>query len=163
MIDTLSQLFIAQLRDLYHAEKQQLQTLPRLHEVATKDGLRAHLDRYLDQTRDQVVRLERVFGLVNEEPQERKCRAMQGLIAETEDTLRDCVSPDVRDAAIVASMQRIQHYQIAGYGTVRTYARMIGEEEASKLLQTTLDEEGEADRTLTELAERDVNSQALAG
>lgn len=161
MMDTLKDLLIEQIKDLYHAEQQLANWLPRIQKEASAPRLQKVLERHINETRDQIGRLKQVFGLLGVEPEERKCRAMLGLIAEADDTLKDCRTPSVRDAAIIASMQRIQHYEMAGYGTARSYAETLDENEAAELLQTSLNEEGDTDHTLTDLAKDRVNQEAV--
>jgi len=161
MITTLKDLFIEQLKDLYHAEKQLEQVLPRLSAAATSADVKNLLDKHFKETNDHVTRLEKVFELIGVKPEERKCRAMVGLISEADDVLKDCEAPEVRDAAIVSSAQRIQHYEMAGYGTARTYARTLGEDDAADVLQQTLDEEGRMDDVLTKIAKQSVNPEAI--
>jgi ferritin-like metal-binding protein YciE len=161
VIDSLKGLFIEQIKDLYHAEKQLLEALPRMSAAASAVPLKDVLERHNGETRDQVTRLEQVLELLGERPEPRKCRAMVGLVAEMDEMLADCKSAEVRDAAIIASAQRIQHYEMAGYGTARTHAETLGENEAAQILQRTLEEEGQTDHILTDLAKGGVNRQAV--
>lgn len=160
-MQTLKDLFMEQIKDLYHAERQLLNVLPKLSTAASSDSLKTALDAHAEETREHITRLDRVFELMNEPPVERKCRAMMGIIAEASDVLNECGTEEVRDAAIVSSTQRIQHYELAGYGTARTYAETIGADEAAKVLQLTLDEERNMDNMLTELAQNAVNQEAV--
>ncbi|MEX2219132.1 MAG: ferritin-like domain-containing protein [Phycisphaerales bacterium] len=158
----LKDLYVEELRDLYNAEKQLIKALPRMAKAASADQLAAAFEDHLEETRGQVERLEAVFRGLKASPGGKKCEAMQGLIAEAESMMRDADDPDVLDAALISAAQRVEHYEIAGYGTVRTYARLLGREGDVTLLQETLDEEGRADKKLTRLAERVINQRAMS-
>jgi ferritin-like metal-binding protein YciE len=160
-IDSLQKLFVHELKDLYSAENQILEALPKMAEKASNPALRQAFEQHRSQTEEQVKRLDRIFDSLDFQPGGHKCRGMEGLIEEGEDVMEDAENDDVRDAGMIAAAQRVEHYEIAGYGTARTYARMLGNEEAARLLQQTLDEEGETDKKLTQLAESQVNLDAM--
>jgi ferritin-like metal-binding protein YciE len=150
--ESLHDLYLNELRDMYHAENQIIKTLPKMIESVNSSELRNALSNHLEQTRTHVDRLEQVFRLHNEEIKEEKCKGMQGIIDEGKDLSKHDENLGVRDAAIIASAQKVEHYEIASYGTLRTWAKLMGHDEAAILLQQTLDEEGEADKKLTQIA-----------
>lgn len=160
-LNSLRDLFIDELRDLYSAETQITEALPKLIEKASYPELKSALQEHLDVTRGQITRLETIFKGLNEKPEGETCKGMKGVIKEGDDMAGRDGSPSVIDAAIISAAQRVEHYEMAGYGTVRTYAELLGETEYANLLQETLDEEKEADESLTELA-RTINVQAKA-
>lgn len=160
-LNSLRDLFIDELRDLYDAENQITDALPKLIEKASYPELKSALQEHLDVTRGQITRLETIFNGLNEKPEGETCKGMKGVIKEGDDMAGRDGSPSVIDAAIISAAQRVEHYEMAGYGTVRTYAELLGETEYANLLQETLDEEKEADESLTELA-RTINVQAKA-
>ena len=149
---TLHDLYVNELRDLYHAENQIIKALPKMIESANSAELRSALNDHLEQTRIHVERLEQVFRLHNEEAKAEKCKGMQGIIDEGKDLAKHDENLDVRDAAIIAAAQKVEHYEMASYGTARTWAGLMDYDEAARLLQQTLDDEGEADKKLTEIA-----------
>jgi ferritin-like metal-binding protein YciE len=158
--ETLHDLYLNELHDLYHAENQIIKALPKMIESANLSELRNALSNHLEQTRGHVERLEQVFRLHNEEIEGEKCKGMQGIIDEGKDLIKHDENLDVRDAAIISAAQKVEHYEMAGYGTVRTWAKMMNHDEAAVLLQQTLDEEGEADKKLTEIA-MTLNAEAV--
>jgi len=158
--NSLRELYIEQLKDLYDAEHQIIKALPKMIDAAKSEELQDALNEHLDVTREQASRLERIFKNLSERPKAEKCKGMQGIIQEGDDLIGEIKNEDLRDAAIIASAQRVEHYEMAGYGTARTYAELLEEQEASELLQQTLGEEEEADQVLTNLAE-DINAEAL--
>ncbi len=161
-IENLSDLFVDQLQDLYSAEEQIIETLPKMAEKATSPGLRSALNEHLQQTRGQVRRLDQIFdALPNSARKKRKCKGAEGIIDEGKELLKDAKDADTRDAAIIASAQRVEHYEISAYGTARTYAQLLGRPEWARLLAETEDEEKEADRKLNALAEK-INIEARA-
>ena len=160
-LNSLRDLFIDELRDLYDAETQITEALPKLIEKAHYPELKSALQEHLQVTRGQIGRLDQIFGKLNEKPTGETCSGMKGLIKEGDNMAGRDGSPSVIDAAIISAAQRVEHYEMAGYGTVRTYADLLGESEFANLLQQTLDEEKEADETLTELA-KTINVQAKA-
>lgn len=159
---SLQELYVEQLRDLYDAENQIIKALPDMIEVASSPELKQALNEHLEVTKTQATRLEEIFSKLGEKPKGEKCKGMQGVLQEGSDLVEDIDDPNVRDAAIIASAQRVEHYEMAGYGTARTYATLLGEDAASQLLEQTLDEEKEADDKLTELAD-DINVEAQSG
>ncbi len=159
-LDSLHDLYVDELKDLYNAENQLLKALPRMAKKATAPELKAAFTEHLEVTRTQVGRLEQIFGALEVSPKGKKCKAMEGLVAEGADVIGEDGEPAVIDAALIACAQRVEHYEMAGYGCVRTFAKLLGYEDAVALLQETLDEEGEADKKLTELAETVINVDA---
>jgi ferritin-like metal-binding protein YciE len=162
-IDSLTQLYVEDLKDLYSAEKQILQALPKMVKKATNPQLKKAFEEHLRVSETHVERLERIFEGLGKSPRGKKCKGMEGLLEEGKEVMQEDMEPDVLDAALIAAAQKVEHYEMAGYGTVRTYAQLLGENQAAKLLQQTLDEEGEADKKLTQLAESSVNVEAMAG
>jgi ferritin-like metal-binding protein YciE len=159
-LGSLQDLYILELRDIYSSEDQILNRLPKMIKRAESGELRTALENHLEQTRSHVTRLERVFEMHGEEPKKQKCKGMHGLLEESDEMLGKDAAPAVRDAAIISACQRVEHYEIAAYGSVRTYAEQIGHERAAAVLQETLDEERAADQKLTEIAKNVVNIQA---
>lgn len=151
-LNSLHTLFIEQLRDLYNAENQLIKALPKMAGAATSSDLKQAFNGHLEETRDQVQRLEKIFTDLNESPQGETCEAMQGLIKEGEEVIQAQGDGAVKDAALIAAAQRVEHYEIAGYGVVRTFADKFGYDHAKDLLDTTLQEEGGADDKLNDLA-----------
>ena len=159
-IDSLRKLYIEELKDLYSAEKQILQALPKMAKKASNPQLKAGFEEHLRQTEGHVQRLEQIFEGLGKSPRGKKCKGMEGVIEEGKEVMQEDMDDDTRDAALIAAAQRVEHYEMAGYGTVRTYAQLLGERDAVKLLQTTLDEEGQTDKKLTQLAES-INVEAM--
>jgi ferritin-like metal-binding protein YciE len=159
-IDSLRKLYVEELKDLYSAEKQILQALPRMAKKASNPQLKAGFEEHLRQTEEQVKRLDRIFEALGKSGRGKKCKGMEGLLEEGKEVLQEDMDDETRDAALIAAAQRVEHYEIAGYGTVRTYAQLLGEDAAVKLLQQTLDEEGATDKKLTALAES-INVEAM--
>ena len=153
-------LFVAQLEDLYDAEKRLTDALPKMAEAANSSQLKQALREHLTETQGHVSRLEQIFREVNKEPKRETCQAMKGLISEGEDLIKAKGDPDVKDAALIAGAQRVEHYEISGYGTARAFARRLGFTQAANLLQQTLQEEKAADEKLNSIAEASVNVQA---
>lgn len=160
-LDSLQALLISELKDLYSAENQLLKALPRMAKASSAPELRAAFTEHLEVTRGQIGRLDQVFSMLELAPKGKKCKAMEGLIAETKELLEEDAEASVLDAALIAAGQRVEHYEIAGYGCVKTFAKLLGMDEVAGLLQQTLDEEGEADKKLTALAESIINVGAL--
>lgn len=160
-LDTLKKLYIEELRDVYNAEQQLVKALPKMAKAASSDDLRDAIENHLDQTKGQVERLEQIFEGLDESPKGKTCQAMKGLIEEGSEILEEKGEDSVIDAGIIAAAQKVEHYEIATYGTLRTWADLLNQDEAAGLLQETLDEEGDADKTLNELAEDIVNPEAL--
>ena len=159
--ENLQDLYVEQLRDLYSAETQILQALPKMISKTSHPDLKSALQEHRKITEKQVERLDTIFSELGERAGGHKCKGMEGLLEEGEEALKDFKDADVLDAAIIASAQRVEHYEMAGYGTVRSMANMLGFDKQADLLQETLNEEGEADHKLTGLAERVVNIDAL--
>ena len=159
-LESLKQLYVEQLRDLYSAETQILGALPKLAARASHPELKAAFQEHEQQTQEQVRRLDGIFQALGEKPQGHHCKGMEGLLKEGEEMLREKADPDVLDAGLIAAAQRVEHYEIAGYGCVRTYAARLGLQDQAQTLQTTLDEEGDTDQRLTDLAERIINPDA---
>ncbi|MCA1684617.1 MAG: ferritin-like domain-containing protein [Planctomycetia bacterium] len=160
-LNTLKDLYVMELKDLYNAEKQILKALPKMAKAATSPELQAAFKEHLEQTKGQVERLETIFEGLGMKATGKTCRAMEGLIEEGKELIAEEPEPTVLDAGLISAAQRVEHYEIAGYGSVRTYARTLGEEDAARLLQLTLDEEGETDKKLTALAEQIINAEAV--
>ena len=159
-LDSLQALYVDELKDLYSAEKQLLKALPKMAKAASDEQLAANFLEHARVTERQVQRLERIFADLDESPRGKKCVGMEGLIEEAQELLKEDSEPDVLDAGLIAKAQHVEHYEIAGYGTVRTYAEQLGLTRHAELLQQTLDEEGEADKRLSALAESSINLQA---
>jgi len=159
---TLRDLYVAELKDLYSAEKQLVKAIPKMAKAASSPELRESFQEHWEQTKGHVERLETIFEELGKSPKGETCEAMKGLVEEGGKLIEEKgkADPSVLDAALISAAQRVEHYEIAGYGSVRTYARMLDERGAVHLLQQTLDEEGETDKKLTELAERVVNVEA---
>ncbi len=159
-LESLYDLYVSELRDLYSAEDQIAKTLPKVIQKTQSPELRAALESHLEETRGHVSRLERVFEMHGEEPKKQKCKGMQGILEEGDEMIGKDATPAVRDAAIISACQRVEHYEIAAYGTVRTYAKQLGQERAAGVLQETLDEESAANEKLTQIAGTRVNIEA---
>jgi len=162
-MESLDELLAEELKDIYSAEKQLLRALPKMAKKASARELKTALQEHTEMTQRQVERLEDVFAALGKPPKAKTCKAMQGLIEEATEIMQEDASPAVLDAGIIAAAQKVEHYEIASYGTVRTWARLCGQEEAANLLQETLDEESQTDERLTELAESIVNPRAEEG
>ena len=161
-MESLRDLYIDQLKDLYSAENQLIKALPKMAKAASDDQLRTAFENHLEETRGHAERLQQIFEKLGARPTGKKCKAMEGLVAEGKEMMDEDAEPEVMDAGLIAAAQRIEHYEIAGYGTVRTYAELLGDKEAARLLQQTLDEEGKTDKMLTQIAEDTINVQAQA-
>ena len=161
-LKTLQDLYVDQLKDLFNAENQLLKALPRMAKAATSPELSDAFTEHLAETKVQIERLETIFTELEVSPRGKTCKAMAGLLEEGAEAISEDADPCVRDAALIAAAQRVEHYEMAGYGCVRTFARLLGHEDAAQLLQTTLDEEGSTDKKLTELAESIINSEAVS-
>ena len=160
-LDTLQKLYIEVLRDLYSAENQLLKALPKMAKGASSEELKNAFEKHLEQTETHVERLENIFEQLDQTPKGKTCRAMKGLIEEGSEILKEEGDPSVLDAGIIVAAQKVEHYEIAGYGSVRTFAELLGQNKAVELLQTTLDEESEANELLNGLAESVINPEAL--
>jgi len=151
-ITTLHQLFVEQLKDLYSAETQLIEALPKMAEAAHASPLKKGFQLHLKQTREHARRLEKILKGLGASPEGKTCKAMQGLVKEGDETISENASSAVKDAALIAAAQRVEHYEIAGYGTVRTYATLLGQKGAAQLLAATLKEEADTDKKLTAAA-----------
>jgi ferritin-like metal-binding protein YciE len=156
----LKELYVDELKDIYNAENQLVKALPKVAKAATSDDLRTGFEEHLEQTRGHVQRLEQIFKALGEKPTGKKCKGMEGLVAEGQEMMDEDFEDDLMDAALISAAQRVEHYEIAAYGTVRTYAELLGEDEAVTLLEQTLEEEKETDQKLSDLAS-DINVKAL--
>jgi ferritin-like metal-binding protein YciE len=162
-MESLRELYIDELKDLYSAEKQLVRALPKMAECATNPELRQAFEAHLAQTEGHVERLEKIFQTLEASPGGKKCKGMEGLIEEGEEMMREDAQDDVLDAGLISKAQHVEHYEIAGYGTVRTYALILGETAHADLLQQTLNEEKAADELLSTIAEGSVNIDAAIG
>jgi len=156
----LRELYVEELRDLYSAEKQLVKALPKMAKAATSSDLRSGFEEHLKQTKGHVSRLEQIFDSLDENPNGKTCKGMEGLIKEGSEMIEEDPEDEQLDAGLISAAQRVEHYEIAGYGCVRTYAQLLGDDEAMSLLDETLKEEKETDAKLTELAEN-INVEAL--
>lgn len=161
-MDSLRELLLDELSDLYSAEKQLVKALPKMVKAATSPKLKKAFESHLKVTVAQVGRLEQVFQELDEKPKRKVCKAMQGLIEEGSEIISEDGLPTVKDAALIGAGQRVEHYEMAGYGTARSFAASLSLPKVAKLLQKTLDEEGAADKTLNDLALSDINPAAVA-
>ncbi|RNI29139.1 YciE/YciF ferroxidase family protein [Rufibacter latericius] len=159
-LKTLEDLFEHQLKDLYSAEKQGIAALTKMIKATEDQKLKQALETHLEETRAQKDRLEQVCELVGTSPGRMKCKAMEGLVEEGEETIEEDATPEVKDAGLIASVQRMEHYEIAGYGTAAHFAERLGHAEAAKLLRQTLEEEQRTDTLLNELAKSYINEKA---
>ena len=157
----LQELLIEELRDIYHAEGQLLKALPKMAKAATSERLKEAFERHLEETETHVERLEQVFESMGEPVKGKKCKAMEGLLEEGKEIMEEHAESPLLDAALICAAQKVEHYEIASYGTVCTWAELLGLEEVSGLLRETLDEEKTTDETLTEIAESDINTEAV--
>jgi ferritin-like metal-binding protein YciE len=162
-MESLEDLFVNELKDLYSAEKQLVKALPRMAKAASSSKLRKGFEDHLKQTEGHVARLEKIFDSLDVKPRGPKCAAMEGLIEEGKTMMKEDAPEAVMDAALIAAAQRVEHYEIAGYGTVRSFARLLGHTEAERLLQKTLEEESETNEKLNKLAETEINEAAMQG
>jgi ferritin-like metal-binding protein YciE len=160
-IATMEDLFIDELRDLYDAEKQLTKALPKMAKAASSSELRMAFEDHLRETEQQVQRLEQIFNLLDQRPTGKKCAAMTGLVKEGEEVVSDTDEVPVRDAGLIAAAQKVEHYEMSGYGSARSHAQILGYPEAVSLLEKTLDEEKRADQKLNDLAESVVNEDAV--
>jgi ferritin-like metal-binding protein YciE len=160
--DSLRRLYVEELRDLYNAETQMVKALPKMAKASSSTELRQAFEEHLRQTAEQVSRLEQIFEMLEEKPTGKKCLGMDGLVKEGAQTMKEDYDGAVMDAAIIGAAQRVEHYEIAGYGTVREFARLLGENEHVSLIEQTLEEEKQTDEKLTQLAEQ-INREAEEG
>jgi ferritin-like metal-binding protein YciE len=162
-LDTLEKLYVDELRDIYNAENQLLKALPKMAKGSSSPDLKSGFEKHLRQTESHVERLEQIFAELNESPKGKTCHGMKGLIEEGSEILKEDGEESVLDAGIIVAAQKVEHYEMAAYGSARTFARLLGQEKAAELLQTTLDEESETNESLNQLAENMVNPEALIG
>jgi ferritin-like metal-binding protein YciE len=161
-LDTVEKLYIGELRDLYSAENQLLKALPKMAKAASSQELKDAFEKHLEQTKGHVERLEQIFQQLNENPKGKSCHGMKGLIEEGSEILKEDGEDSVLDAGIIVAAQKVEHYEIASYGSVRAFAQLLGKDEAAQLLQSTLDEESETNEILNRLAEGIVNPEAFS-
>jgi ferritin-like metal-binding protein YciE len=157
--NALMELFVDELKDLYDAESRLVKTLPKVAKAATSEKLRSAVEEHWEQTKGHVDRLKEIFDNLAEKPSGKKCAGMMGILKEGEELMDEDYEGEVMDAALISAAQRVEHYEIAAYGCVRTWADLLGENEASSLLDKTLEEEKETDEKLTQLAE-EINVEA---
>jgi ferritin-like metal-binding protein YciE len=158
--DSLKKLYIEELKDLYSAENQLVKALPKMAKAASSDHLRKGFEKHLEQTKRHVERLEEIFRSLQESPKGKKCMGMEGLINEGSEVIGEDFEGAVMDAALIGAAQRVEHYEIAAYGTVREFAKILEEPKQASLLEETLNEEKETDEKLTDLS-REINTQAV--
>ena len=161
-LENLENLLLLQLEDLYSAEDQLIEALPKMADAAASPELKSAFETHLEETRHQKQRLEEAFRMLGKQPEMETCEAMKGLIKEGSDIINLEGEPDVKDAALIAAAQRVEHYEIAGYGCARSFARRLGRQSVAQLLQQTLDEEANADKILSHIAETSINAEAAA-
>ncbi len=161
-MESLQELFVHELKDLYSAENQLIKALPKMAQAATAPELKQGFEAHLEQTKIHAQRIEQIFEELDGQPGGVKCKGMEGVIKEVEEAIKEDAEPAVQDAALIAAAQRVEHYEIAGYGTARTFAKHLKNDNAAKLLQQTLDEEGQTDQQLTKLAESGPHINKLA-
>jgi ferritin-like metal-binding protein YciE len=157
---SLEDLFVNLLKDIYYAEKQILKALPKMAKKADSDELRQAFEHHLEETKGQVERLEQVFALCELRPTAKTCTAIKGILEEGEEDMKEAKDPDVLDAGMIADAQAVEHYEIARYGTMIAWAKQLGMDDAASLLEQTLEQEYNADRTLTDIAEGSLNREA---
>jgi ferritin-like metal-binding protein YciE len=157
---TLQDLFVDELKDIYWAEKALTKAIPKMIKKATAPQLAEALSNHLEETQEQVTRLEKVFAAISKKPEAKKCEAMEGLIKEANEIIQSTKSGSVRDAGIISAGQKVEHYEIATYGTLLAFAKLLGQKQAVSLLETTLNEEKAADEKLSEIAESSINAKA---
>ena len=158
---TMEDLYLQELKDLYDGEKQLIKALPKMAKAATSMELKAAFEEHLQQTQQQAQRLEQIFSARNEKPTGKKCVGLEGIIEEGEDLISNVEESPLRDAGLIAAAQKVEHYEMAGYGTACTFAQRLGDEKATQLLQQTLNEEKAADKKLTTIAESMINEEAV--
>lgn len=162
-LTSLADLYLAGLQDMYSAEKQLTRALPKLAKAAQSPELRSALQEHLEVTQQQVERLETIISNLGKKPGGHKCEAMQGLVEEGSEILEQAQEDEVRDAGIIMAGQKVEHYEIASYGTLAAFAKLLGRTEDQNLLHTTLEEERQADEKLNQIAESGVNQMAMQG
>jgi ferritin-like metal-binding protein YciE len=160
-LETLQDLYITELKDLYSAEKQIIKALPKMAKAASNKQLKAGFEKHLEETREHASRLETLLVSHDETTRGPKCKGMEGVLQEGDEMIEEDADEEVRDAGLIAAAQRVEHYEMAGYGCARTYAELLGDKQGAKLLQRTLDEESAADQKLTKLAKTTINLAAV--
>lgn len=160
-LETLYDLYVHELKDLYSAEQQLIKALPKMSKAATNRQLSAGFNQHLQQTKQHAKRLEQILARLEESTRGPKCEGMEGLIAEGDKMAKEDAEDEVRDAGLIAAAQRVEHYEIAGYGCAKTYAQLLGDKTGARLLDATLQEEGETDKKLTKLAKAAINLEAV--
>jgi ferritin-like metal-binding protein YciE len=163
LMESLQDLYVHELKDIADAEKQLIKALPKMAKAASTDELRQAFEQHLQITETQLERVERILSGMGESPGRKKCKGMQGLIEEGQDLLKEDAEASVRDAGLITAAQKVEHYEIAAYGSLRAYAEFLSRDEEAQDLQKSLDEEGEADKKLSALAEGLINAQAANG
>ncbi len=162
-MNDLQDLLVENLKDLYSAEKQILRSLPKVAKSVENSELRSALENHVRETEVQVERLETVLERMGESTRGKKCKGMEGLIEENKELLEEDAEPEVLDAGLIVGCQKIEHYEIAGYGSAVTFAKLLGDNESARLLAQSLDEEERADKKLTQIAEASINLEAAQG
>ncbi len=160
-LETLQDLYIHELKDLYSAEKQIIKALPKMVKAASHPKLKEGFQKHLEETKEQAVRLEKLLAANEETTRGPKCKGMEGVLKEGEEMIEEEADEEVRDAGLIAAAQRVEHYEMAGYGCARTYAEILGDKEGAKVLQQTLSEESATDAALTKLAKSAINLAAV--
>ena len=161
-LNTLKDLYVHELKDLYSAEKQLIKAIPKMEKAAKNKELATGFQEHLEQTKEHAQRLERLLSSLGQSTRGPKCQGMAGIVAEGAEMIEEEGDEEVKDAGLIAAAQRVEHYEMAGYGTVRTYAELVGDKEGSKLLSQTFEEEKETDQKLTKLAKSAINVNAAA-
>jgi ferritin-like metal-binding protein YciE len=161
-LQTLADLYVHELKDLYSAEQQLIKALPKMAKAATNEELATGFQEHLEQTKEHARRLEQILSTHRQTTRGPKCKGMRGLVAEGAEMIEEEAEPEVKDAGLIAVAQRVEHYEMAGYGTARTYAELLKDEEGANLLQTTFEEEKQTDEKLTKLAKSTINLGATA-
>jgi ferritin-like metal-binding protein YciE len=162
-MSSLQDLLVENLKDLYSAENQLLKALPRVAKAVDSDELRSAVQQHIKETEMHAQRIEQVLGKMGEKAKGKKCKGMEGLIEENKELLGEDAEPEVLDAGLIVGMQKVEHYEIAGYGSAVTFAKLLGDEESARLLAQTLDEEEATDKKLTQIAENSINVEAAQG
>ena len=162
-LTNLDDLFLEELKDIYHAEIQLVKALPKIARKVSSDKLRETIEQHWEETKTHVERLEEIFEKLGQSPKTKTCEAMKGLLDEGDEILSATAEDAVRDAGIICAAQKVEHYEIASYGCLRTFATLLGREDVTELLDQTLEEEKHADQILTQIAENEINVEASAG
>jgi len=160
-LETLKDLYIHELKDLYSAEKQIIKALPKMVKAASNEQLKAGFEQHLEETKEHAARLEKLLTQHEQTTRGPKCKGMEGLLKEGEEMIEEEADEEVRDAGLISAAQRVEHYEMAGYGCARTYAETLGDKDGAKVLQETLNEEGATDKKLTKLAKSSINIAAV--